>query len=56
MRRPHFAAFGHGSRSNQHVLGYVMEYAATEHAIFSPYEYIRFQAVFGWLLIFDRGK
>jgi hypothetical protein len=56
MPRPNFAAFGHGSRADQHVFRYVLEYVAAEHAVFPPYKCVSCRSLVRWLLIFNRGK
>ena len=45
MLRPSCAAFGHGSRGDQHVFRYVLEYVAAEHAVFSPYKCVNCRAL-----------
>ena len=47
MRFPNCTAFGNGSRCDQDVFGYVVDYAVTEDAIFPPYEHIRCSCFFG---------
>ena len=56
MLRPRCTAFGRGSRGDQHVFRYVLEYVAAEHAVFPPYKCVSCRALVRWLLIFDRGK